>query len=356
MSVESPVIRRCVTIKDIAREVGLSPTTVSLTLGGISKSASIPAATRKLVLDAAKRLDYQPNHNARSLVNQRSSLIGLLVSESESSWVIPSIVAGVQNICDAEGYSIVFYTHHGATDEELHCHNCVNRRVEALIVSGAETRENTDQILHLQKRGIPIVEVFNHSIPSVPAVRTDMYAAGRLAAEHLLALGHRKVAHFTHERYLINPDALEMWQGFSQTLAAAGVAAQVWTSILTPERPLGEPFFAEALAAARARLAQAERPTAVWCYNSEHHAQALLWACREQNLRVPQDLSVMGHNDIVFLSPALTTLRHPLYAIGQRATELIFDMLAQKPLAGRLDILLESEFIVRASTAPPPQG
>lgn len=339
------------TQKQLAASLDVSQAAVSCILSG--KTRGFNPQTVRRVKAAAKTMNYHADHNARGLVQQRSHMIGLLVSQSESGWVIPDIVAGVQDVCDQHGYSIVFYSHSGAEDEETHCRNCVNRRVEALIVSGTETRENADQILNFQRRGIPIVEVFNHSIPSLPAVRTDMYAAGRMAGEHLLSLGHRRIAHFTHDRYMHNPDARAMWEGFSGALTAAGVAPRVHTSELTAERPLSEPYFAAALASARAWMAQPDRPTAIWCYNSEHQAQALLWACRELGIDVPREVSVMGFNDILFLSPGLTTLKHPLRAIGRCATQRVMDMLADKPVSQDLDILLEPEFIARVSTVAP---
>jgi DNA-binding LacI/PurR family transcriptional regulator len=186
----------------------------------------------------------------------------------------------------------------------------------------------------------------------VPNVRTDLVGMGYAATRHLLELGHRRIAHLTHERYLENRDSHEQSTGYERAMAEAGLEPRVFTHSLAWYR-IGEPVsFYDCAGDGVARLLAAARlPTAVVCYEC-YGAFRVIEMATARGLRVPADLAVVGGNDLdicQIATPRISTLRINTHGIGEAAGEEIIRMLAGAP--GR-DRLIPAELVARGSSVP----
>lgn len=329
------------TITDVARLAGVSKKTVSRVL---NHSPLVHGETRARVLAVIESLGYVPDPQARGLAFRRSFLVGL-VFDSPSAQYIVNLQYGVLDALRDTPY-------------ELLVHPCDSRQPDyvtgirrfaqrhklhgvILVPRVSEDQALADSLAALDCRYVRIA-----SVPlDTPErqVRTHDREAGARAAEHLLALGHRRLGLVTGpQRYR---SAIERSEGFLAKLAAAGV-------VLPPARVVeGGYTFASGVAAAEILLAAAERPTAVFASNDEMAAGVYSVAHR-RGLRIPEDLSVVGYDDSDLacqLWPALTTLHLPVRELGRQAAErLLRDADAPMP---QQDVFLD--LVVRESTAPP---
>jgi LacI family transcriptional regulator len=341
-------MRASVTIRDVARLAEVHPGTVSRALNAQTR-ALVNQETAQRVLRAADELGYRVNPIARGLKTTRSFTVGVLIPDLTNP-LFPPIVRGIEDRLERAGYtSLIVNTDDDPEREHSQIDAMRARQVDGLIAATA--RLDAEPLADAAAAGIPIVLV-NRSLEggSIPAVTVDDRHGIRLAVEHIARLGHTRIGHVAGPQVVST--GRRRYLGFLEAMEAAGIA-------VVPERVsyadrFMEPEGARACAAV---LAADPRVTAIVAAN-DRLAMGCYDALAAEKLRCPQDVSVVGFNDMPFvdrLKPPLTTVRVPQREIGIAAADLL---LAQ--LAGDAEfppeIPLEPTLIVRSSTAPPPDG
>jgi DNA-binding LacI/PurR family transcriptional regulator len=327
------------TIYDVARLAGVSTATVSRALNG---TGQIAPTTRVAIEAAVEQLGYRANTIARSLVTKSTQTIALLLPDISNPFYA-ALVSGIQQHALSHGYTMLLCTTEGdAEREEQYLSLLRAKQVDGALVDGL--RLPPDRIARFVKDGFPIV-CLDRDIASnsIPLVQVDNRLGGRLATEHLLGLGHTRIGHVTGAHVL----------GISEERLAGYWEALVNAGIETDPRLVAEGHFTEegGYAGARALLAASPDVTAVFAAN-DLSALGVLNALAESGRRVPDDVSVVGFDDLrlsAFTSPPLTTIRQPATEIAQLATELLLDLTRGKEVK-QLRHLLEPTLVVRAST------
>jgi LacI family transcriptional regulator len=332
------------TIYDVARLAGVSTATVSRSLNG---TGQIAPSTRLAIDDAVRELGYQPNRIARSLVTKSTQTIALLLPEITNPFY-GALVSGIEQRTLELGYTMLLCTTEGdAGREETYLNLLRAKQVDGALVDGLVLPP--ERIASFIADGFPIV-CLDRDVDStaVPVVQVDNKRGGQMATEHLLALGHTRIAHVAGAPELgISGERAE---GYRAALRAAGIE---------PDPRLVEVGnYTEdgGYEAARALLARRRRPTAIFAAN-DLSAVGVLEAVAESGRRVPDDVSVVGFDDLrlaAYTTPPLTTIHPPAREIGARATSLLLDLTRGKKVRRRRH-LLDPELVVRRSTAPPPR-
>jgi len=332
------------TIADVAHRSGVSTATVSRVLSG---TVPARAATRERVLAAARELEYRPSGIARALKRRETRTIGLLITDIGNPF-FPQIVRAVEDEAHLRGYGVVLCNAADDPDRELaYLDLLLERRVDGLIVASARaTRRHAERLGQVP---MPVVLV-NTQAPgsSLPGIITAHRSGGRMAAEHLLALGHRRLGHISAPSRQAAA-ARPRRTGVADAVRAAGLDPR---SVLIVE---GDEHVAGGASATEAMLTDPEPPTAIVCYN-DLTAVGALRAVRRAGLRVPRDVSIVGFDDIemaAWTDPPLTTVRQPTDAMGRWAVERLARALpGGRPAPER--VTLEPTLVVRESTAAPP--
>ncbi|WP_029214771.1 LacI family DNA-binding transcriptional regulator [Kallotenue papyrolyticum] len=337
------------TIDEVAARAGVSRGTVSkVLLGGYHASAR----TREKVLRAAAELGYRPSLAARALSKGRTYVIGLLIPyDPDQLFADPhvlDIIRGVEAAANRHDYNILLSTAHRPNDPASAYSRVLHSRyVDGLIVhEGPNMHSITAQ---LATQPSPWV-VSGYGLPEhdAPCVHADDTAITAQLIEHLIALGHRRIGVIAAEQRL---GAFERrLAGLRQALARHGL----------PDDPAsyayGDMSVESGYRAAQHLMERAARPTAIWALNDRMALGALQWA-REHGLRVPEDVSIAGFDDIpaaALSNPPLTTVRLPSYREGQEAADLLFRILDGEEVPS--EVLVPTDVVVRASTGPAPEG
>jgi LacI family transcriptional regulator len=332
------------TIFDVAQEAGVSIKTVSRVL---NDEKNVRPVTRERVQAAIDALGYQPSAAARELRSGKPRSIGMVFNDASSGFQSRLHHAALE-ACNAAGYFLasgLFSDDPGQWEDELEAF--VGRtRVERMILvpplCGSEAL-----ISGLIDRKVTLALISPPSAPSgVHVLRMDDKAAAREIVEHLIALGHSRIAHLAGPADHVASRLRR--EGYEAALEAAGLPGG--PGFVRP----GDFQFKSALASAETLLKDPDvRPTAIFCANDDM-AAAVCFTASRIGLRVPEDVSVAGFDDVALAAtmwPPLTTIAQPLDAIAQEAVSL----LAKPPKNGRPgDILLDHKLVVRGSTAPPP--
>lgn len=327
--------RQTVTSVQIAREAGVAQSTVSRVLNG----GSVAPETRQRVLDAVAKYDFQPSQAARSLVGARSGLIGVVIRDLTNPFY-PVMVKAMERVLHEHGLRLSLVTDVVTAEEGL----ALLRRegVDGVVFTSAVHEE---PLAHrMLGHGIPVV-LCHRTLEDFPAdqVEADNGTAGRLAAEHLLSLGHRRIAMVSGLAGASTSQ--QRGRGFRERVRADGD--------VTVTEVDGAYDYATAYDAVRTLLADAEPPTALFCHN-DVMAYAALNAAAAAGVDVPRELSVVGCDDVPLSAWEridLTTVRQPLERIAQVGVELLLDRL-ENPDAPLRHEVLPVEFIGRSTTAP----
>ena len=310
------------TSSDVATRAGVSRTTVSFVLNGRA-DAKIPEATRQRVLDAAAELGYVPHASARQLAGGRSRTLRGLASAARTAGLRVMVEALSPNDPESSYVSLVRGQH-----------------ADGLILSGPRTDDPA--FLELVRDGFPVV--LQGSLPDVPvsSVDVDNVAGARQAVDHLIGLGHRRIAMITNAP-VVYTAAVQRAEGYREALAAAGIP---YDAGLVDEGG----FDAQSGQQAMAAILRRRSFDAVFVA-SDVVALGAIAALRESGRRIPDDVSVVGFDDIplaAFFDPPLTTVRLPAFELGQAAGEALLRRIADPAVADRT--VLPTELVVRAST------
>jgi len=336
--------RPSATLRDVAGAAGVSIATVSRVLTGARPSAP---ATRARVLAAAAELDYRPSGPARALKLRRSRTLGLLVTDIENPY-FPEIVRAVEDAAHERGFAVLLCN---ATDdprrELAYINLLLERRVDGIIV--AASRVGARHAALLARAPVPVVLVNSEAPRSgLPAITSDNRGGARLAAEHLLALGHRRIGHITAPR--TNAAAAARLSGVRDALRRAGLPPELL------EIAEGDGRVAGGERAMSELLARRAVPTAVVCYN-DLTAIGAMRAVARAGRSVPGDISLVGFDDIElaqWTDPPLTTVAQPKRDMGAWAFARLAgsdDGASHPSQAGT--VRLPTSLVIRSSTAPP---
>ncbi|ARN93770.1 LacI family transcriptional regulator [Levilactobacillus brevis] len=305
---------RKVTIRDLAEAAGVSVTTVSQILNGKGERFSIE--TRQRVHQLQEDLGYVPDFNARNLIMKSAQTIGVLVPNLGNPF-FSMFIRGVQQTSRERHFiPLIFGANHDEQLESYYLQELIKRAVDGLIIASASiTGEAIDNIL--KKNGIPYLLIDQNGGPSVDRIRVDDEQGGQLAARHLLALGHQRIVVVMPEHPTQNLRI--RLAGFKAQLVDQQIPLADSAVITSPMTKLG------GYQATAAVLAQ--HPTAVFAINDET-ALGVMRGLHEQGVRVPDDISVLGYDDIdldEYVVPKLTTIHQPVVTMGQQATELLIN-------------------------------
>jgi LacI family transcriptional regulator len=298
------------------------------------------------VLRCAKALGYQPNRWARSLVTRRSSIIGVVIPDIAHSF-FAEITNGIEEVVEKAGYDILLCHSRGdAERERAEIQMLVGSRVDGLIVASEQPEGAPAPFTELQKREVPFV-LIDRFFPQRDflSVRVDDRAAGRLAAECLIELGHRRIAHIRGPR--LSPASLR-YRGYLAALRANGLPVRrEWIVAGNFDIESGR----EAM---RHLLRLNARPTAVFAGN-DPMAIGAVYACRDAGLRIPADVSIVGAGNIEGAhhpNPFLTTVDWPRVELGKTAAALLLEVIAN-PGGAAAGKVFEPRLLIRQSTARP---
>jgi len=333
-----------VSIKDIANAAGVSHSTVSRAL---AESPLVSAETKARVQELAREMGYSPDAQARSLVMGRTQSVGVVVTTITDPF-IAEIVQAVEQTAYAFDYTVILATSNADQEREIAAVEMLrSKRVDGVIVTSSRVGALYQE--HLDRLGVPVVLINSHQEQSGPytfSVSVDNQHGGCLATRHLIELGHRRIAYVTGPAD--HSDDLARLAGYRDALRLAGVPFDPGLVIPGSGRADGGESAFPALMSIR------ERPTAAFCYN-DMTAIGLIRATRRVGLRVPEDLALVGFDDILFasyVSPSLTTIAQPIPDMGKQAMEMVLDLITISREVNReiSNVLVRGELVVRESS------
>ena len=331
-----------VTLHDVAREVGVHPSTVSRALDP-ERSTLVKESTRKRIEETADRLGYRPHMIARGLQTGRTLTVGVVIADLGNTYFTP-IIHGLTAGLETHGMMPVIAE---TQDDHQRFANILDhmlgRHVDAIV--SLASRAGDRAILEEASRHVPVIVAgrpLAHT--TLPQVIQDDRRGGVLAADHLMELGHRRVVQ------LRGPLDVENFarraEGFSEAIRGGG-AIEIGMEVYARR-----PVITEGIRLTEILLSRGPLPTGVFVHN-DLMALGVLSVFVENGVRVPEDVSLIGHNDLPMIghvNPPLTTIRSPGWDVGVRSAELVERFIAGQPVE---DSVLEPLLVVRASTAPP---
>jgi DNA-binding LacI/PurR family transcriptional regulator len=327
---------------DVARLAGVSKTAVSFVLNGRATHHGLSIATQSRIRVAAEALGYTPNHAARSLRRQRTNVITFLTADLGNRY-FAEVMSAAEEAARTRGYVVNVICARTEDAEAEAIERLCGGVSDGFVVYGGSTRSR-ERITRLRKRGLACVLLQDPGAnQGVPCVRVDIAQGGLIATRHLLALGHRRVAHVT-DRRLAGHAVNDRLQGYRQALEAAGIGFDPDLVVAS------ENSFAGGDAAMRVLMAHTDkRPSAVFLFNDQM-AIGGLHALGALGLEVPRDVAVVGFDGTelgAFSAPELTTIDHPRAELGRLAATTVLDQLEGRVVAGL--VTLPVRLVVRAS-------
>lgn len=338
---QSIMSRHKTTLKDIAKELNVTPSTVSRAL---NDHPGISDATKQAVIAAAERLQYHPNQIAAALRSGRSYIIGVLVPSADRSF-FPSVIRGIEDEVNKHGYSVIVGQTYEETSREKQVINTLLRtRVDGIIVSPAKQTLSVEHLERIKEEGIPLV-LFDNTIPElgVSTVRTDDFRGAYLATEHLIRQGRQRILH------LAGPQSSDIYRerlrGYRQALNDHAISIRESLIIDCPSD----------VKAGRDRvaglLAGGEKFDAIFS-TSDYAALGAMQYLKSKKINVPKAVSIVGFGNAPFtayVTPALSTVDQNGHKMGEYAARIFLEQLQAKPVIRRHT--MPAELIIRRSSA-----
>ncbi|MEP6987521.1 MAG: LacI family DNA-binding transcriptional regulator [Chloroflexota bacterium] len=342
---------KAITIRDVAKRAGVGVSTVSYVLNGHNNHVS--SETRDLILEAVRDLNYRPNAIARSMVKRKTATIGLIISELQNALFIP-VTAGVEAVLQPEKYHILLASASDLTSEINAIETMRAQQVDGFIIMSLSLRFPEAHLLQLQEEGVPFV-VINRDLENdaINQIRLDEYGAGRMATQHLLDLGHSRIAIITgplsEDPNVRRRSAIGRYQGWRSMLEERSLPiSEEW--IIDGQYTFEGGYNAATHLAALLKD-RANAPTAC-LISGDMMAMGALKGFHDAGVTVPSDMAVITIGDPPFAAytiPALTTLILPIYEAGQIAARLVVESLkAEKPVDPQ-HIVLKPQLQIRES-------
>jgi DNA-binding LacI/PurR family transcriptional regulator len=335
--------RKPVTRKEVAERAGVSVAVVSYVVNDGPRP--VAPETQAKVRQAIKELGYYPNELARSLSRKQTATIGLIIPSLVNP-IYAEIAESLEKACVLEGYLVILGGTGRDSRKEVEFAKLLRaKQVDGVVVLPSESPQ---AILEpLQQAGIPIV-VLEHDLPHTHCIAIDDLQGTRLAMDHLLSLGHRRIGMI--KRQPTSALSNLRFVGYRDILLEAGLSFE---PALVIESKAGQ---AAGYASMQQLLALPNPPTAVFIHN-DVLAIGAMRAIHDAGLVVPDDISIVGYDDTSnsrYLNPPLTTVKFPVVEMGRRAGEIILELAQNEGNLPPQTIMLPVELVVRASTAPPP--
>jgi DNA-binding LacI/PurR family transcriptional regulator len=332
------------TQRQIAEEVGVSRTTVSLVLNDVP-DVRISPETRQRILEVARRLDYYPHAAARRLVSGKTRTIALVWHRGPNATYrdafLPGLLQGITRAAHQYGYHVLFRPIEPNEPDHGYVELAFSHYTDGLVLSGP--RSDDPHLFKLHKDGFPLV--LHGLLPetNIPSVDVDNVHGAMVAVNHLLALGHQRIGMITNAP-LAYAASHQRLKGYRQALERA--------SLTYDESLVQQGNFdgGSGQVAMERLLAHDDPPTAVFVA-SDMVAMGALQAIRDRGLRIPEDVAIVGFDDITtarFVTPALTTVRVPTFALGWSTAEILIRLIEGDTI-DQPHVLLETELIVRDS-------
>ena len=328
------------TLHEVARRAGVSAMTVSRVVNG---RGSVDSETRQRVEEAIQVLDYVPNRIARGLISQKTQTIGIIVPDIVNPFFAP-VVRGAESAARKAGYRILLCNSEGDLRlEREYIEDLVAHRVEGLLLAPASDRSRSS-ILSLLRGGFPLV-LIDRALPDADCdlIVSDNVQGARRLIEHLIAIGHREIAHVSDAED--TSTGRERLRGYKEALEAAGIPFQPELVIRTTVDRIG------GYRAAQEILARDSLPTAIFAVNNMT-AVGTMEALRERNLSVPKDMGLVCFDDVehlAVLSPILTVIDQPAETFGSLGVQLLLERMTGKANSRPRRIILQTDLIVRQS-------
>ncbi len=331
------------TIQDVARLAGVSPITVSRVL---NNSGYASEETRARVEAAVAELGYVPNTLARGLRSKRTNTLALVMTDITNPY-FTLIARGVEDTASNSGYTVIFCnTDESESEEEKYLRILVQKQVDGVLLVPACS--NSDSLNFLRSNEIPFV-LIDRRVPGTSSdlVRSDSEQGAYNLTRHLIELGHQRIVTITGPQEVSTSQ--DRATGYQRAMKEAGLGDQIRVYYGAFTQDSGYEL-------ARQALALDPCPTAIFGGNN-FISIGVFKALRDASLTVPEDLSVVGFDDLpasLLINPILTVAAQPAYQMGSQATELLLKRIAGQLPAASQEIVLPTELILRRSSAPPP--
>ena len=328
------------TLHEVARRAGVSAMTVSRVVNGRGR---VDSETRQRVEEAIQALDYVPNRIARGLISQKTQTIGIIVPDIVNPFFAP-VVRGAESAARKAGYRVLLCNSEGDLRlEREYIEDLVAHRVEGLLLAPASDRSRSS-ILSLLRGGFPLV-LIDRALPDADCdlIVSDNAQGARRLIEHLIAIGHREIAHVSDAED--TSTGRERLRGYSEALEAAGIPFQPELVIRTTVDRIG------GYRAAQEILARDPLPTVIFAVNNMT-AVGTMEALRERSLSVPKDMGLVCFDDVehlAVLSPILTVIDQPAETFGSLGVQLLLERMTGKASSRPRRIILQTDLIVRQS-------
>jgi LacI family transcriptional regulator len=336
-------VNRSPTLEEIARLAGVSRSTVSRV---VNDHPNVRNGVRERVWEVIDETGYQPYAAARSLVTRRSRIVGVIIPEAVTTLFtdpfFSHLLCGVTQTCNSKRYDLMLSLfNHPAGQKEMYRRVVRSGHLDGVVV--ASTRVDDPLIARLLEDGVPFVTVGRHPDERVHYVDMDNVAAARMAVEHLIRQGHRRIATITGPLNMTTGE--DRLAGYRQALEAYRLPVE--------DDLIVEGDFAEASGMAAARRLLSLSVTAIFAA-SDVMAVGALKVLREADARVPQDVALVGFDDVPLaaaVEPALTTVRQPIEQMGSMSADLLLNLLENPPdeQAPAHRIILPGKLVVRGS-------
>jgi LacI family transcriptional regulator len=335
-----------VTIKDIAKELNLSTSTVSRALRG---SYEISPETKKLVLEYAEKINYRPNPIALSLKERRSRAIGVVVSEIANNFFSQAI-NGIESIAYNRGYHVIITQAHESREREMvNVQHLASRSVDGLLVSLSSESEDISHFKELHEKGLPIVffDRITDEITDTHKITANNYLGAFHATEHLIYQGYKRIAHITNSTHL--SITKERLRGYKEALEKHNIP---FAESLVKYCGHGGMIAEEVEQAVKDAFASKPKPDAI--FTASDRITTVCLRVLKQSKQKKFDVGVIGFTNTNFgdlFQPSLSVVRQPAFEIGQVATErLIQTIESKRPITDFETKVLETELIIRESS------
>jgi LacI family transcriptional regulator len=327
------------TIKDVAREAGVSVTTVSHV---VNATRAVAPATHARVSAVIRRLDYRPSGIAKALKANRTHTLGMLVTTSANPF-FAEVIRGVEAGCFSRGYTLILGNTGDVTERlAAYWRTLAARRIDGLIVMTTNAAPDFFDRL-AEERRLPVIAIDTGDDRADSVINDDSELGGRLAGRHLVMRGFRHIACVTGPAH--HPRSVQRLAGFEAALDEAGLKRDPQ---LTVESDL---TIAGGYRALHQLMARGEgRPDAIFCFN-DMLAMGALCAAQERGISIPRDLSIMGYDDselAAYAAPPLTTIHQPAAELGETAARVMIELLDERRPMPRL-VALPPVLVERAS-------
>ena len=333
-------MQKRVTIEDIAQEVGVSANTVSRAL---NERGEIRLETKNMILEAAHRLGYRPNRLAQRLRQNKTGIIGVVVADNANPF-FAAVVKGIENTATANDYSIILKDSNETPETERKAIEVMlAEQVDGLII--APVRDQEEELAALVESRLPIVAIARYPEGwNSNYVVVDNVRAGHLATSHLLDRGYQRIA-------LINGPASELsaehrFEGYAQALSERGIELNM--NLVS----YGATTMEQGYKRGKELLATDNPPTAIHAF-SDYVALGFIRAAREASIRIPDDVAIVGFDDIAvsaYLAPSLSTIAVPMKEMGKRAADILLASIDSDKDVQLFQLKLEAKLVARESS------